>query len=92
MIGQLSRHTPVIVQGATGRTGSVHVRRMKEYGTNIVAGVLGARRRGQRRRRSGVFRLPRGGCGDRRKGFACDGAAQRRAGARRKTPSAPASS
>ena len=39
MIGQLSRHTPVIVQGATGRTGSVHVRRMKEYGTNIVAGV-----------------------------------------------------
>ncbi len=39
MIGQLSRHTPVIVQGATGRAGSVHVRRMKEYGTNIVAGV-----------------------------------------------------
>jgi succinyl-CoA synthetase alpha subunit len=39
MIGQLSRRTPVIVQGATGRAGSVHVRRMKEYGTNIVAGV-----------------------------------------------------
>ena len=39
ILGQLSRHTPVIVQGATGRTGSVHVRRMKEYGTNIVAGV-----------------------------------------------------
>lgn len=39
MIGQLSRHTPVIVQGATGRAGSVHVRRMREYGTNIVAGV-----------------------------------------------------
>ena len=39
MIGQLSRATPVIVQGATGRAGSVHVRRMKEYGTNIVAGV-----------------------------------------------------
>ncbi len=39
MIGQLSRRTPVIVQGATGRTGSVHVRRMKEFGTNIVAGV-----------------------------------------------------
>lgn len=39
MIGQLSRSTPVIVQGATGRTGSVHIRRMKEYGTNIVAGV-----------------------------------------------------
>ena len=39
MIGQLSRATPVIVQGATGRTGSVHVRHMKQYGTNIVAGV-----------------------------------------------------
>ena len=39
MIGQLSHRTPVIVQGATGRAGSVHVRRMKEYGTNIVAGV-----------------------------------------------------
>ena len=39
MIGQLSRATAVIVQGATGRAGSVHVRRMKEYGTNIVAGV-----------------------------------------------------
>jgi succinyl-CoA synthetase alpha subunit len=39
MIGQLSRKTPVIVQGATGRAGSVQVRRMKEYGTNIVAGV-----------------------------------------------------
>jgi succinyl-CoA synthetase alpha subunit len=39
MIGQLSRKTPVIVQGATGRAGSVHVRRMKHYGTNIVAGV-----------------------------------------------------
>lgn len=39
MIGQLSRHTPVIVQGATGRAGSVHVRRMREYGTNIVGGV-----------------------------------------------------
>jgi succinyl-CoA synthetase alpha subunit len=39
MIGQLSGRTPVIVQGATGRAGSVHVRRMKQYGTNIVAGV-----------------------------------------------------
>ncbi len=39
IIGQLSRRTPVIVQGATGRTGSVHVRRMREFGTNIVAGV-----------------------------------------------------
>jgi succinyl-CoA synthetase alpha subunit len=39
IIGQLSRRTPVIVQGATGRTGSVHVRRMREFGTNIVGGV-----------------------------------------------------
>lgn len=39
MIGQLSRTTPVIVQGATGRSGSVHVRRMLDYGTHIVAGV-----------------------------------------------------
>jgi succinyl-CoA synthetase alpha subunit len=39
MIGRLSRQTPVIVQGATGRAGSVHVRRMLDYGTNIVAGV-----------------------------------------------------
>jgi succinyl-CoA synthetase alpha subunit len=41
VIGELSGSTPVIVQGATGRTGSVHIRRMKEYGTNIVAGVSG---------------------------------------------------
>jgi succinyl-CoA synthetase alpha subunit len=39
MIGQLSRHTPVIVQGATGRSGSVHLRRMMDFGTNVVAGV-----------------------------------------------------
>jgi succinyl-CoA synthetase alpha subunit len=30
---------PVIVQGMTGSFGSVHTRLMKEYGTNIVAGV-----------------------------------------------------
>ena len=30
---------PVIVQGITGSFGSVHTRLMKEYGTNIVAGV-----------------------------------------------------
>ena len=39
MIAELSRHTPVIVQGAAGRTGRVHVRGMMAYGTNIVAGV-----------------------------------------------------
>lgn len=30
---------PVIIQGITGRFGSVHARLMIEYGTNIVAGV-----------------------------------------------------
>lgn len=30
---------PVIVQGMTGSFGSVHTRLMKDYGTNIVAGV-----------------------------------------------------
>jgi len=35
----LSRHTRVLVQGITGRIGSVQTRWMKEYGTNIVAGV-----------------------------------------------------
>ena len=39
MIDQLTRNTPVIVQGATGRTGRVHVQRMLAYGTRIVAGV-----------------------------------------------------
>ncbi len=39
ILAQLSRHTPVIVQGATGRTGSAHLRRMRDYGTNIAGGV-----------------------------------------------------
>jgi len=39
MIDLLTRSTPVIVQGATGRTGRVHVQRMLAYGTRIVAGV-----------------------------------------------------
>lgn len=39
MIGELSRHTPVLVQGATGRTGRAHVQRMLAYGTKIVAGI-----------------------------------------------------
>jgi len=41
MIGELSRRTPCLVQGATGRTGRAHVERMLAYGTNIVAGVSG---------------------------------------------------
>jgi succinyl-CoA synthetase alpha subunit len=36
---RIDRTTPVIVQGITGRAGRLHTRLMKEYGTNIVAGV-----------------------------------------------------
>jgi succinyl-CoA synthetase alpha subunit len=39
VIADLSRNTAVIVQGATGRTGRVHVRSMMAYGTRVVAGV-----------------------------------------------------
>jgi len=35
----IDRNTRVIVQGATGRDGSFHSRKMKEDGTNIVGGV-----------------------------------------------------
>ena len=31
--------TRLVVQGITGRDGSFHAKRMKEYGTNVVAGV-----------------------------------------------------
>jgi len=31
--------TRLVVQGITGRDGSFHARRMREYGTNVVAGV-----------------------------------------------------
>jgi succinyl-CoA synthetase alpha subunit len=39
MIGSLSRTTPVIVQGITGRMGSSHAALMRVYGTNIVGGT-----------------------------------------------------
>src|ERR1700759_5561182 len=39
MIAQLSRSTPVIVQGITGRMGSTHAALMRGYGTNIVGGT-----------------------------------------------------
>ena len=39
MIGTLSRATPVIVQGITGRMGRTHARLMRQYGTNIVGGT-----------------------------------------------------
>ncbi|MGC9337379.1 MAG: succinate--CoA ligase subunit alpha [Candidatus Cloacimonadia bacterium] len=35
----IDRNTQVIVQGITGRDGSFHAKKMKEYGTNVVAGV-----------------------------------------------------
>jgi len=39
MIGTLSRATPVIIQGITGRMGSSHAALMRAYGTNIVGGT-----------------------------------------------------
>ncbi|MFZ0648872.1 MAG: succinate--CoA ligase subunit alpha, partial [Nitrososphaeraceae archaeon] len=33
------RKKPVIVQGMTGSFGSIHTRLMRDYGTNIAAGV-----------------------------------------------------
>jgi succinyl-CoA synthetase alpha subunit len=39
MIGSLSRRTPVIVQGITGRMGRSHAALMRAYGTNIVGGT-----------------------------------------------------
>lgn len=35
----IDKNTRVIVQGITGRDGSFHTKKMKEYGTNVVAGV-----------------------------------------------------
>jgi len=39
MIGTISRATPVIVQGITGRMGRTHAALMRAYGTNIVGGT-----------------------------------------------------
>ena len=39
MINSLSRETPVIVQGITGRMGRTHAALMRAYGTNIVGGT-----------------------------------------------------
>ena len=39
MIASLSRNTPVIVQGITGRMGRTHAALMRAYGTNIVGGT-----------------------------------------------------
>ena len=35
----INKETKVVVQGITGRDGSFHARSMKEYGTQVVAGV-----------------------------------------------------
>jgi succinyl-CoA synthetase alpha subunit len=35
----VNKNTKLVVQGITGRDGSFHTAKMKEYGTNIVAGV-----------------------------------------------------
>ena len=39
MIATLSRSTPVLVQGISGRMGRTHAAGMRAYGTNIVAGT-----------------------------------------------------
>jgi succinyl-CoA synthetase alpha subunit len=39
MIATISRATPVIVQGITGRMGRTHAALMRAYGTNIVGGT-----------------------------------------------------
>ena len=35
----IDKNTRLVVQGITGRDGSFHARQMKEYGTQVVAGV-----------------------------------------------------
>lgn len=36
---RITKQTPVIVQGISGRAGRLHSRLMKEYGTNLVGGI-----------------------------------------------------
>ncbi|HPB32676.1 MAG TPA: succinate--CoA ligase subunit alpha, partial [Candidatus Sumerlaeota bacterium] len=39
----IDNNTRVIVQGITGRDGSFHALSMREYGTNVVGGVVPGR-------------------------------------------------
>ena len=39
----INKDTPVVVQGLTGRIGAFHAEEMKEYGTNVVCGVVPGR-------------------------------------------------
>ena len=67
MIGSLSRTTPVIVQGITGRMGRSHAALMRAYGTNIVGGTS---TRTDMPEAAGVpvfAFVRRGGAGDRRR-------------------------
>ncbi len=52
---RIDHTTPVIVQGITGRAGRLHSRLMKEYGTNIVAGISP---RGDEREVNGIPLFP----------------------------------
>ena len=36
---RITKQTPVIIQGISGRAGRLHSRLMKDYGTNLVAGI-----------------------------------------------------
>jgi succinyl-CoA synthetase alpha subunit len=39
----VDKHTRLLVQGITGKEGTFHTQQMKEYGTNVVAGVTPGR-------------------------------------------------
>ena len=51
----------VLVQGITGREGRARTRLMREYGTNVVAGVTPGKRRTERDGRAGFRHAARGG-------------------------------
>ena len=79
MITSLTRATPVLVQGITGRMGRAHTRHMREFGTNIVAGRRGPGGYCRCRRYPRVHRLRRRRCRHRRGRFHRHGPARGRA-------------